>query len=134
MVVTKHIMEKLHVMIVSLPGTWQRMLQNNMESYPYIRADSIASGGLSALELIKDQPPELLVIDSSIPPDDADALVQKVKEENPEIKIIVLTDTAPQRRRILRSGADYAVQSSNYEEEIDRILHELNNSLNLSLS
>lgn len=128
------IMQKSHVMIVSLPGTWQKLLQNNMESYPYVRADSIASGGLSALNMIKDQPPDMIVIDSSIPPDDVNVLVQNVKEENPDIKIIVLTDTGRERRKVLRSGADYAISSCNYEEAIDGILKELNNSLNLSLT
>jgi DNA-binding NarL/FixJ family response regulator len=134
MVVTKHIMEKLYVMIVSMPGTWQKLLQNNMESYPFIHVNSIASGSLSALQMIKKRVPDLIVIDSSIPSEDVNALVQNLKEENPDIKLIVLTDTARQRRRILRSGADYAISSCNYEEEIDEILQNMNNLSNLSLT
>jgi DNA-binding NarL/FixJ family response regulator len=128
------IMQKQNVMIVSLPGTWLKMLQNNMESYPFITADSIANGSLSALQLIKKRVPDLIVIDSSIPSDDVNALVKNVKEENPEIRIIVLADTARQRRRILRSGADYAISSCNYEKEIEEILQSMNNSFNVSLA
>ncbi len=121
-------MQKLHALIVSLPGVWQRMLKHNIEAYSFIHVDNVASGGLSALQLMGKRTPNLLVIDSSIPLDDANFLVQKVKESNPDIQIIILADTTSQRMKILRSGADFAVSSYNYEEEIGEILLKMNST------
>lgn len=117
------IMQILHAIIVSLPGTWQRMLQHNIESYSIVEVDNIAGGGLSALQLIKKRIPDLLLIDSSIPVDDANALVERVKNNYPNVQIIVLTDTSYQRKNALRYGADFAISSCNYEEEISEIIN-----------
>jgi len=124
------IMPKLHVMIVSLPGIWQKMLQNNIESYPFVEVDHVASGGLSAIQRIKKQPPNLIVIDSSIPVDDSKVLIQRLREENPKIKIIILTDTAYQQKIMLRNGVDYVVSTCNYEAEIAEILENMNKLIN----
>jgi DNA-binding NarL/FixJ family response regulator len=124
------IMPKLHVMIVSLPGIWQKMLQNNMESYPFVEVDHVVSGGLSALQSIKKQPLSLVVIDSSIPVDDAKVLIQRLKEENPKIEIIILTDATYQQKTMIRNGADYAISSCTYEAEIAEILEKMNKLIN----
>ena len=124
------IMPKLHVMIVSLPGIWQKLLQNNIESHPFVEVDHVASGGLSAVQIIKKQPLNLVVIDSSIPVDDSKVLIQRLREENPKIKIIILTDTAYQQKIMLRNGVDYAVSTCNYEAEIAEILENMNKLIN----
>ena len=125
MVTIDAIMQKLHVMIVSLPGTWQRMLQQNLEDYPFVEVDNVASGALSAVQLIETQEPDLILIDSSIPFQDVNALIKNVNERNPEIQVIVLADTSYQLKRILRSGAEYAISSCNYEEEISEVIREI---------
>ena len=125
MVTIDAIMQKLHVMIVSLPGTWQRMLQQNLEDYPFVEVDNVASGALSAVQLIETQEPDLILIDSSIPFQDVNALIKNVKERNPEIQVIVLADTSYQLKRILGSGAEYAISSCNYEEEISEVIREI---------
>ena len=118
-------MKKLRVMVVSHPGTWQRVLQKNIEAHSYVKVVEVASGSLSAVQLAKENSPDLMVIDSSIPFDDLIALVQNVKRENPGTRSIVVTDTTQQRRRIIQSGADYTISSFNFESQIGEILNQL---------
>ena len=118
-------MKKIRVMIVSHPGTWQRVLQKNIEAHSFVKVVDVVSGSLSAAQLAKEHSPDLMVIDSSIPFDDLIALVQNVKRENPGTRSIVITDTTQQRRRIIRSGADYTISSFNYEAQIGEILNQV---------
>jgi DNA-binding NarL/FixJ family response regulator len=118
-------MKKLRVMIVSHPGTWQRVLQKNLEAYPFVDAVDVVTGSLSASQLAKENSPSLILIDSSIPIDDAIALVQIVKRENTNTNSVVITDTTQQRRKVIRAGADYTISSFNYESQIGEILNNL---------
>lgn len=112
-------------MIVSHPGTWQRVLQKYIEAYSFVQVVGVAGGSLSAVQLAKEQSPDLMIIDSSISFDDLIALVENVKQENPGTRSIVITDTTQQRRKIIRSGADYTISSFNYEAQIREILNKL---------
>ena len=122
-------MKQLHVMIVSLPGSWQRVLQKNIEAYSFVKVISTVSGSLSASQLASQHQPDLVLIDSSIPFDDAIVLIRNLKTENPKTLSIAITDTTQQRRRMSRSGADFAVSSNNYETQIREILNQLEGTL-----
>lgn len=117
-------MENIRLMIVSLPGTWQRMLQKCIETYPFVQVIDIANGSLSAAQRVKKHQPDLVLIDSSIPFDDAIVLVKNVKLEHPETKSIVITDTTEQKRRIIRAGAEYTLSSYNFESQISEIFNQ----------
>ena len=119
----------VQVMIVALPGAWQQILQKNIETYPFVQVVQVASGGLSAAELAREAAPDLMIIDSSIPFDDATALVRHVKLQNPAIRLMVLTDTSQQRHKIALTGADYALTSYSYETQIGPILGRLSQSI-----
>jgi DNA-binding NtrC family response regulator len=125
----KPLMENLSVMIVSLPGTLQRVLQRNIESYPYVNVVGVVSGTLTASKRARQLSPHVMIIDSTIPFDDAMALVENLEQENLETKSIVITDTTQQRRRILRTGADYTLASFDYESRIGEILNQLKDLL-----
>jgi len=118
-------MKKLRVMIVAHPGTWQRVLQKQMESFSFVNVIGVIGGSLSALQYAKENSPDLMLIDSSVPIDDLIALIQNVKLENPDTRSIVITDTTHQRRRITQSGADYTISSFHYEAQITEILKQL---------
>ena len=122
-------MKKIRVMIVSLPGTWQQVLQKNIESYSFVEVVGVVSGSLSAAQLAGQHEPDLILIDSSIPFDDAVVLIQKLKTEFPKTVSIAITDTTQQQRRMTRSGADYAVSLGNYEPQIREILNQLRDTI-----
>ena len=122
-------MEKLRTIIVSLPGGWRRVLRENIETYSFVKAVEVVSGSLAASDLANQQKPEVMLIDSSVPFDDATALVQNLKQQNLKTKSIVITDTTQQRRRIIQAGADYALLSFNYESKIGEILSQIRTTL-----
>jgi len=118
-------MKKLQIMIVSLPGTWQRMIQKNIQAYSFVNIVDVVSGSLSASQLAVDHRPDLILIDSCIPIDDAVVLIQNLKNMLPRTGIIAIADTTPQQRRMLQSGADYAILSFNFEAQIGGVLEQL---------
>ena len=118
-------MKKLRVMIVSHPGTWQRVLQKSIEAYPFGKEVETFSSSLSAAQLIQEHRHDLILIDSSVSFDETVTLIQNMKRENPEIRSVVITDTTQQRRRAVRVGADYTVTSYNYEAQIGEVLDQL---------
>ena len=122
-------MKKLRVIIVSLPGTWQRVLQNNLEAYSFVDVIDTVGGTLSASRLAIRHQPDVVLIDSSIPVDDAVVLIQTLKKDNSKTLSVVITDTTQQQGKMSRSGADYAILSMNYETLMDEILNKLKEAL-----
>ena len=127
-------MKKLRAMIVSHPGTWQRVLKKNIEAHSCVEVVDSVSGSLSASQLAGRHQPDLVLIDSSIPFDDAVVLIRNLKLENPKTLILAIADTTQQRRRMSRSGADYTVSSGNYESQISEILDQLGGMLSTGTS
>lgn len=118
-------MKNLHVIIVAMPGTWQKMLKSYTEEYPSVGVVEVANGSLSAMQLAQVQPPDMLLIDSSIPTDETVALIKNVKQANPTTRSVVLTDTSRQGRRITLAGADYTLPSYSFVSRIGEILNSL---------
>ena len=117
------------MIIVSLPGTWQRVLQNNLEAYSFVDVIDTVGGTLSASRLAIRHQPDVVLIDSSIPGDDAVVLIQTLKKDNSKTLSVVITDTTKQQGKMSRSGADYAILSMNYETQMDEILNKLKEAL-----
>jgi len=118
-------MNNLHVIIVAMPGTWQKMLKSYTEAYPSVGAVELANGSLSAVQLAEVHPPDMLLIDSSIPTDETVALIKNVKQANPATCSVVLTDTSRQGRRITLAGADYTLPTYSLVSRIGEILNTL---------
>jgi len=118
--------KNIGVIIVAVPGTWQKMLMRNLASQPSVDTLAVAHGSLSAMQLAEEHDPDLILIDSSIPTDDAVALIEKLKREKPQTKSIVLTDTSHQGRRYKLAGADYTLPIFNFVSQIKEIFDNLN--------
>jgi len=126
-------MKNREIMIVSKPGTRQRLILNYLARYPFLDVKGIVSGSLTALELITNNCPDLLLIDYSNLTDDIAALINKVKSENNQLQIIVIADTNHQRRKLINSGADFAISSFKCESELSIIFKEMmSTTVNLS--
>jgi DNA-binding NarL/FixJ family response regulator len=119
-------MKKIRAIIVSLPGTWQRILRKNIEAHAFVEVIAVVGGSLTASQFVNQHHPDLVLIDSSVPFDDTVALARNLKKQNPKTKSIVITDTTQQRRKITQAGADYTLSSYNYEFQIGEILHQMN--------
>jgi DNA-binding NarL/FixJ family response regulator len=65
-----------------------------------------AGDGLSALNLVRERQPDLLVIDCNLLEDEVCALLRQVKGEWPHVRCLALTHTRGQRARAAAAGAD----------------------------
>jgi DNA-binding NarL/FixJ family response regulator len=91
---------------------------------PQIEIVGAAGGGLSALNLVRQNPPGLLIIDSNLPEDEIQALLQQIKQEQPQIRCLVVAETSRQQAAVLALGADAAILRS---EPTERLVEALNN-------
>jgi DNA-binding NarL/FixJ family response regulator len=98
--------EKTTTLLVSVPGNMQDGLQAMLRSLPHIDVVAVASGGLSAYDLLQDNIVDLMVIDTNLPQEEVLALLHRVKENYPQIRCIVLTLTYKENAVFLASGAD----------------------------
>ena len=117
--------EKTRVIIVSLSSVMRNLLKNSFTSIPGVEVVGLASGGLSAINLIREDRIDLLVIDSNLPGDEVEALVRQVKTEQPLIRCLVLTETSKRRRKMMSVGADYTIRTSEYSSRIGELLEEM---------
>jgi DNA-binding NarL/FixJ family response regulator len=118
-------MKNLHVIIVAMPGTWQKVLLNNLEAHPSVERVEVVHGSLSAMQLAEDNHPDLILIDSGIPIDETVALLNNIKSSNSDTRSVVLTDTSRQGRRITLAGADFTLPSYSFTSRIGDILDTL---------
>ena len=81
-------------------------LQAMLRSLPHIEVVAAASGSLTAYDLLQKRSVDLLVIDANLPQEEVLALLHRVKENNPQIRCIVLTLTYRENAVFLASGAD----------------------------
>jgi len=95
--------------IVSVPGTMQESLRAMLEAMPGIEVVGFAGGCLSAITLVQEKRPDIVVVDSNLSDDEVIAFLKDVKGEHPEIRLVVLTHTTRQQWRILENGADAAL-------------------------
>ena len=113
------------VVVVSQPGVLREALVAVLASYASITITGRASGALTALNLVRQQPPHLLVIDSTLPEEEAIALVREVKRAWPGVACLVLSSTHRQRQQWLAAGADETLPRYGSTEEMEQALRRL---------
>lgn len=104
------------------------MLINNLKAYPELEVIAVAHGGISALELVEEHQPDLLMIDASIPVDDTIAIIKNVTQKQVDAAYIVLADTYQRRRQIAQAGADYVLSTFDFTTRISGILNDIANA------
>ena len=113
-------------MIVSHPGMMQNVLQDTFSRRGDVDVVGVASGGLSAVDMIKQQPPDMVVIDSNLPEAEVSMLISWLKNLNQRIHSLVLVETTKQLNRTASTGADIALPSYSLPDSLDAVLANLN--------
>lgn len=78
-----------------------------------------AGDGMDAIRCIRDQKPDLVLLDLNMPKMDGISVIKEIKQKFPETKILALTMFKNEEYILetFKSGADgYCVKSSSYEE------------------
>jgi len=114
--------KRISVLVVSLPGFMQNMLREILNDRLDMDVVGVASGGLSAVSMIQQKPPDLVVIDSNIPVSETRALISWMKEEFQYICSLALVENTKQLKEASRAGADMTLRSYSLPESLDRVL------------
>jgi DNA-binding NarL/FixJ family response regulator len=117
-------MKTIHVIIASRPGTWQKFLQNEINSYPFVKVDAVAYGSLTILQAVKQYQAHVLLIDSSIPAEEAIAILAHIKLESPAVQVVVIADTNQQQRSFTKVGANYVVSTYEFNLKLQGIFEQ----------
>jgi DNA-binding NarL/FixJ family response regulator len=120
------------VLIVSLPGMMQKVLKDTFTLRADVLVVGVASGGLSAANLIQQKQPDLVVIDSNLPALEKNALLVWLKEEQQHATSLVLVETTQQLNQAAGAGADFTLRSYSLPGSLDSILRNLRSSDNKS--
>ncbi len=113
---------KVQAVIVAQPGVIREVLRTIVGLLPQIEVTGTVGGGLSALNLVQKNPPSLLIIDSGLPEDEMVALLSRIKQEQPQIRCLVLANTTRQQEAFLALGADAVVLHSEPTERLTEAL------------
>ena len=84
-----------------------------------------AGDGLSALSMVRDIQPALLVVDSNLLEDETLSLLKEVKRAWPQVRCLVLVQTTGRKNRALAAGADVVVSRSDGVGTLNQALRQL---------
>ena len=101
---------RLSTVIASVPGIAEQALRATFEALPLVQIVGSAAGCLSALQMVRACKADLVVIDSNLPFEDVQVLLQALKQEGLTTFSLVLAATNGQVRRALAAGADAALR------------------------
>jgi DNA-binding NarL/FixJ family response regulator len=113
------------VALVSTPGLIQQATRSTLAACPDVDLVVVASGALSATELLPRLQPALLLIDANLPEEEIRALLGWVKEHCRTVRCAVMTVTSQQRDRALTWGAEIAIHRACLADQLPAALHHL---------
>lgn len=119
--------KKIKVLLISLPGMLQSVLRQTLADKSDVDLVGVASGCLSALSMIKQQAPDLVVIDSNMPEAEIQELFLRMKAEQVKSQSLVLTETSHQKEFAKSAGADFVLRSDTLSRDFDFVLTETRN-------
>lgn len=113
------------VLIVSLPGMMQNVLRETFTNRADVDVVGFASGGLSAVSLIRQEQPDLVVIDSSLPEAETSKLILWIKSDSQHTRSLVLVENTQQLNKATSAGADVALRSYSLLDSLDNVLESM---------
>jgi DNA-binding NarL/FixJ family response regulator len=102
-------MAKNPAMIVTRPGSLQNGLLALMTAMPQIEIVGEAEDASSALQMVVEHRPDLVLLDMDLPGDDPCALLRQIKNDWPATCCIALADDVPHQQESDAAGADVAL-------------------------
>ena len=98
---------KVQVLLVSKPGPLRDALSDLIASLPNTAAPNIGDTGLLALKAMRQNRPQIVVIASTIAPDEAVELVHSIKQTDTPVRCVVLAQSLPHAQHLAAAGADH---------------------------
>lgn len=109
--------EKLRLMIVDDNPHARKALSAFISTQDWLKVISEASNGDDAVRKVRDQSPDMILMDIQMPVMDGLKATQIIKEHWPRIKVVILTIYADYRLQAKQVGADaFLVKGCSMEE------------------
>ena len=116
---------KVRAVIASRPGVMQESLRAMLTGSGQVAVIGSAGDALSALSMVREVQPALLVVDSNLLEDEAISLLKEVKGVWPEVCCLVLVQTTGRKNRALAAGADAVMSRHDGVGALNQVLHQL---------
>ena len=92
------------VLVVDDQPEVRGVLRRLLEKTGYATAE--AAGGKEAMEIVRQRPPDLVILDISMPEMSGLSVIGKVRESAPATKIVVLSSHEAMHDEVIALGAD----------------------------
>ena len=115
---------QIEVMIVSQPGLLQRILIDSLAGLP-VSLMGIATGGLSAVEMLEGHQPDLVIVDANLPAKETQMLLRHIRETYPQIWCLALSETSRGRLATRQAGAHFSILSFELLRNLPAVISEV---------
>ena len=115
--------EKSILIVDDSPLIVERLIE--MLNYPAMHGwIKTASTYAVAIQLIREHPPAIILLDINLPDKSGIELLKICKAENPSVKIVMITNQANEHyhKLCLKLGADYFIDKSKEFDQISSII------------
>jgi DNA-binding NarL/FixJ family response regulator len=119
------------IVIVEDHSIMRAVLTRLIEREPHLSVSEQASSGEEALSLMADDPPDLVLVDISLPGISGISLIKKLRERHPDILGLVVSGhkASIYGQEVFEAGARGYVEKANAHAIIDAINHILDGGL-----
>ena len=112
--------QRIQLLLVSSPGLVCDATCITVAVTDNVQLVAIASGALTATQLLHRVQSDMILVDSSLPETEAIAFIHWLAEQQPSIPCLVATTTSAQIDQAINAGASVAVR----REELPTALHQ----------
>ena len=112
----------MSTVIVSASDIMQASIRSIFGSLSSVQIIGSAAGCLSALQLVREKAPDLLVIDANLPGQEMKLLLQQIKQERLGTRSLVVTTTREQERRAFAAGADHVFPRYGSNDQLNAMI------------
>lgn len=93
-------------LIIARPGWLRESLQALVTAVPQIGSVDLVDDGLSALKVVTEHQPALVLLDTNLPEDEIPTVLRRIKARWPQTRCLVLADDGQQQQAAQAAGAD----------------------------
>ena len=97
-------------LLVVKPGPLREALRTLMTSIPGVKVTGEVGDVSSALKVIGERQPDLVLVDADLPGEEAWRTLKQMKEQWPQVRFVVLTDHGCQQQKAKTAHADAVLQ------------------------
>jgi len=102
-------------------------LKTMLSDFPEVEISGQAKDTPEAIKFIKELKPDVVILDIRMPGGSGIEVLQSIKKDRPDIKVIVFTNYPyPQyRKKCMELGADFFFAKATESEEVPKVIEQL---------